>query len=115
MTVQVPSIKFAEPKPLIGAAFHFSIPQAGAPRTWAQAHFPFVCFIWEEENGQRGRGRLWERRAGEQRKGGRESRGSRQGALLCPQQSVRSEGTPPAKPVSPPDISSNPGVADLLD
>lgn len=65
MTVQVPSIKFAEPKPLIGAAFHFSIPWAGAPQTWALAHFPFVFFIREEKEGDGHQ----ERRADKQPKG----------------------------------------------
>lgn len=64
MTVQVPSIKFAEPKPLIGAAFHFSIPGAGAPQTRALAHFSFVFSIREEKAGD---GRQ-ERRAGKQPK-----------------------------------------------
>lgn len=64
LTVQVPSIKFAEPKPLIGAAFHFSILRAGAPQTWALAHFSFVFCIREKE----GDGHQ-ERRIGKQPKG----------------------------------------------
>ena len=115
MTVQVPSIKFAEPKPLIGAALHFSTPQAGAPRTWALAPFPFVCFIREEENGERGRegsGRGGQANNG---KAGGRAEGPGRGHSSAPQQSVSSEGTPPAEPLSPPDTSSNPGVADLLD
>lgn len=95
MTVQVPSIKFAEPKPLIGAAFHFSIPRAGAPQTWALAHFPFVFFIREEEKEEDGH---QERRAGKQAKGRWGCRGATKGALPAPQQPVSSHRPPPSEP-----------------
>lgn len=81
MTVQVPSIKFAEPKPLIGAAFHFSIPRAGASQTWALAHFSFVFFIREEEK---------EGDEEQERRAGKQPKGLGWGSLPCP--SIASQG-----------------------
>lgn len=107
MTVQVPSIKFAEPKPLIGAAFHFSIPRAGAPQTWALAHFPFVFSIREEE--KRG-DRHWERgQANNQKAGGGAEEPGWGGGLRGP----------PTASQRPQDLSLrahlNPGVSEVPD
>lgn len=99
LTVQVPSIKFAEPKPLIGAAFHFSILRVGAPQTWALAHFSFVFFIREKE----GDG-YQERRIGKQPKGwDGGSREARWGPFPCASNSHT--GAIGHLPRSPPDVS----------
>lgn len=107
LTVQVPSIKFAEPKPLIGAAFHFSILRAGAPQTWALAHFPFVFFIREKE----GDG-YQERGIGKQPKGwGGGSREAGWGPFPCaPNSHTGATGRPPR---SPPDVCPNPEVSEF--
>ena len=55
------------------------------------------------------------RRAENNGKAGGGAEGPGRGPSSAPQQSVSSEEIPPAKPLSPPDISSNPGVAYLLD
>lgn len=104
MTVQVPSIKFAEPKPLIGAAFHFSIPRAGAPQTWALAHFPFVFFIRKEE-------KAGGRAPGEEGRQTTKRLGVGGPPLLPSSQPAATGRFPP----SPPDISPNPGVSQLSD
>lgn len=98
MTVQVPSIKFAEPKPLIGAAFHFSIPRAGAPQTWALAHFPFVFFISEEEG-------VGGRAPGEE---GRQTT-KRLGVGGPPPPSTRQPAAAGHPPLDPRDTSPDPG------